>query len=226
MKSATKRSNNMLRAMILLISSGLSAMLSKIRTHKSRMVVGLVAVAVCSSVMAIAFENQLSQRLAVRTAVNSKRDRSMKDKQREVSSFESSSAVPTVPLAIPQFELLRSVIAGGGGTSKNTDEGLIMDGTIGQAAAGTKSNSDNGQYSVTGGFWQPGEDGSATPTPTPTPTPPTLIVNSLNDPGDGTCDTTECTLREAINTANANAGPDVIDFSITGTINLSGALPT
>ena len=52
-----------------------------------------------------------------------------------------------------------------------------------------------------------------------------LNVNSLADPGDGTCDVLECTLREAINEANANAGPDVIDFSVTGTINLTGALP-
>jgi len=33
------------------------------------------------------------------------------------------------------------------------------------------------------------------------------------------------TLREAIVAANANAGPDVIGFSVTGTINLTGALP-
>ena len=51
----------MLRAMILHISSGLASRLSKIRIHKSRMVIGLIALAVCSSVMAIAFENQLSR---------------------------------------------------------------------------------------------------------------------------------------------------------------------
>ena len=34
----------MLRAMILHISSGLSSMLSKVRIHKSRMVIGLIAV--------------------------------------------------------------------------------------------------------------------------------------------------------------------------------------
>jgi hypothetical protein len=160
-------------------------MLSKIRIYKSRMVIGLIAVAVCSSVMAIAFENQLSERLAVKTAVNSKRDRSLKDPQREVSSLESLSAVPAVPQASPQFELLRSVIAGGGGTSENTDEGLRLDGTIGQLTAGKTSVSDNGQYSVTGGFWQADEDGSPTPTPTPTPTPsptPTPISTLGNYP--------------------------------------------
>jgi CSLREA domain-containing protein len=43
----------------------------------------------------------------------------------------------------------------------------------------------------------------------------TLTVNSLADPGNGTCDATECTLREAI----AAAAPgDTIDLSDPGTI--------
>jgi CSLREA domain-containing protein len=46
----------------------------------------------------------------------------------------------------------------------------------------------------------------------------TLTVNSLADPGDGTCDLSECTLREAI--ADATSG-DTINFSVTGTINLT-----
>lgn len=54
----------------------------------------------------------------------------------------------------------------------------------------------------------------------------TYYVNSLADPGDGTCDTNECTLREAITAANANSGfADTINFSVTGTINLSSQLP-
>lgn len=40
------------------------------------------------------------------------------------------------------------------------------------------------------------------PTPGPTPADMTLTVNSINDPGNGTCDGTECTLREAIAAAN------------------------
>jgi len=35
--------------------------------------------------------------------------------------------------------------------------------------------------------------------------PATYTVNSTADPGDGTCDGTECTLREAIAAANGNA---------------------
>jgi len=44
----------------------------------------------------------------------------------------------------------------------------------------------------------------------------TFTVNSTADPGSGTCDATECTLREAITAANAAAGSDTIDFNIPG----------
>lgn len=56
------------------------------------------------------------------------------------------------------------------------------------------------------------------------------IVNSTADTTDGTCDASNCTLREAIENANASAGLDSIDFSglSTGqhTINILSALPT
>lgn len=41
-----------------------------------------------------------------------------------------------------------------------------------------------------------------------------LVVNSTNDADDGTCDATHCSLREAINAANASSGPDTITFAI------------
>jgi CSLREA domain-containing protein len=48
------------------------------------------------------------------------------------------------------------------------------------------------------------------------------VVNSLADPGTGTCDETECTLREAIAFASASS---TITFSVSGTITLvSGEL--
>ena len=60
--------------------------------------------------------------------------------------------------------------------------------------------------------------------------PATFTVNSTADPGDGICDGTECTLREAITAANANAGTDTIEFDIVGagphTISPASALPT
>ncbi|HXJ62448.1 MAG TPA: CSLREA domain-containing protein, partial [Actinomycetota bacterium] len=45
---------------------------------------------------------------------------------------------------------------------------------------------------------------------------PAIVVNSTVDPGNGTCDVTQCTLREAIAKANADAGADEIDFAIPG----------
>lgn len=58
----------------------------------------------------------------------------------------------------------------------------------------------------------------------------TFTVNATDDPGDGACTTTHCSLREAIEAANAKAGTDTIAFDIDGiapyTIQLSAALPT
>lgn len=42
----------------------------------------------------------------------------------------------------------------------------------------------------------------------------TFTVNSTNDVDDGTCNSAHCSLREAINAANANAGLDTIAFAI------------
>jgi CSLREA domain-containing protein len=44
----------------------------------------------------------------------------------------------------------------------------------------------------------------------------TLVVNTTDDTDDGTCDATHCSLREAINAANAVPGPDLIEFNIPG----------
>jgi CSLREA domain-containing protein len=51
----------------------------------------------------------------------------------------------------------------------------------------------------------------------------TFEVNSTADPGDGTCDATECTLREAIGAANGAAGADTVTFAatVTGSIDLN-----
>ncbi|OGO10518.1 MAG: hypothetical protein A2Y93_13555 [Chloroflexi bacterium RBG_13_68_17] len=56
-----------------------------------------------------------------------------------------------------------------------------------------------------------------------------LLVNSANDNDDGYCDARHCSLREAINAANADPGWDRIDFNIPGAgphiITLSRPLP-
>ena len=57
----------------------------------------------------------------------------------------------------------------------------------------------------------------------------TFVVNSTADPGDGTCNGAECTLREAINDANANPDASIINFGLpdNAIITLSGTqLPT
>ena len=74
-----------------------------------------------------------------------------------------------------QFNIDRTVIAGGGGVS--TGGSLSLQGTIGQASAGAQSN--GGQFSITGGFWQP-EATSGTPTPTPTPSPGASTIQFLS----------------------------------------------
>ena len=57
----------------------------------------------------------------------------------------------------------------------------------------------------------------------------TYVVNSANDVNDGVCNATHCSLREAINAANANTGSDTINFNISGagvkTITPASALP-
>lgn len=44
----------------------------------------------------------------------------------------------------------------------------------------------------------------------------TFTVNNTSDPGNGVCDASGCTLREAINAANAAPGADTINFNIPG----------
>ncbi len=54
----------------------------------------------------------------------------------------------------------------------------------------------------------------------------TFIVNSPADTDDGICDGVNCTLREAINSANANPGGDVIVFTLgSGTPSIQPATP-
>src|SRR5262249_51335666 len=58
----------------------------------------------------------------------------------------------------------------------------------------------------------------------------TIVVDNTVDPGDGVCASPGCTLREAITAANANPGPDIINFNIPGagvhTITPTSELPT
>lgn len=55
----------------------------------------------------------------------------------------------------------------------------------------------------------------------------TFTGNSNAGPGDGTCDATGCTLREAINAANSTPGADTILFDLgqSATITPDSELP-
>ncbi|NJO05353.1 MAG: CSLREA domain-containing protein [Chloroflexaceae bacterium] len=56
----------------------------------------------------------------------------------------------------------------------------------------------------------------------------TYVVTEVDDTDDGTCRPTDCTLREAINAANENSGPDAIAFDLDSgmqTIAISTSLP-
>lgn len=50
----------------------------------------------------------------------------------------------------------------------------------------------------------------------------TLTVNSTADPGTGGCNSTECTLREAINVSNGLSTTDTINFDIPDNPNIAG----
>jgi CSLREA domain-containing protein len=54
-----------------------------------------------------------------------------------------------------------------------------------------------------------------------------LVITTVADFDDGACTASHCTLREAINAANALSGDDVIAFlpGVSGTIQLASALP-
>ncbi len=84
-----------------------------------------------------------------------------------------------LPPASGQVDVSHNVIAGGGGTSSAGS--LRVEGTIGQPTVGTTLS--NGQFSQTGGFWQPQSGATPTPAPTPTPTPtPTPIPTPASTP--------------------------------------------
>ncbi len=54
----------------------------------------------------------------------------------------------------------------------------------------------------------------------------TYVVNSAADPGDGVCNLAHCSLREAMDAANAGAGTDTIAFTIgTGPVTISPVFP-
>jgi CSLREA domain-containing protein len=108
----------------------------------------------------------------------------------------------TPPVVAQTYMLAKSVAASGG--TDATGSTYHLRGTVGQGVAGRIGGS--GQ-ALAQGFWTAAA---------PVVIGPTYVVNSTADPGDGTCDAAECTLREAITASNGTALNDVIHFNIPG----------
>jgi len=68
--------------------------------------------------------------------------------------------------------------------------------------------------------------GRSAPSVVKTVTAMTFVVNKTDDHDDGICDSADCTLREAINAANLNAGADLITFSGVSAVMPLTQLPT
>src|SRR5881396_2926787 len=145
---------------------------SKSSGKTKRMLFGVVSLAFLSAIIAVGFADRITHHLTGSADVPVRSERAARKVERaEARAADETSALPEtlreIPQASPQFDLSRHVIAGGGGRSSGGNLGLS--GTNGQASAGTTSS--GGQFTVTGGFWQPETGAAPTPSPTPTPTP-------------------------------------------------------
>ena len=145
---------------------------SKSSSKSKRMLFGVISLALLCAAIAGGFVDSITHHIAGSADAPVRSERAARKGERAgVRDADRMSALPgplpEIPQAGTQFDLSRHVIAGGGGTSAGANLGLS--GTNGQAAAGKTSS--GGQFTVTGGFWQPETGAAPTPTPTPTPTP-------------------------------------------------------
>ena len=126
-------------------------------------------------------------------------------------------------------DVVRGVFASGstvyagtdGGLSISTDSGATF--TNKTTADGLGSNFVNSVYD-SGSALYVGTDYRLSIAYTTHPGPD-FIVNTDADTDDGTCDVSSCTLREAIDAANANADASEITFAGDYTITLGSTLP-
>lgn len=122
-----------------------------------------------------------------------------------------------------------------GGTAFEQCNGIALDSSGDAFVAGNTESSD---FPTSTGSLQTSYGGSqdAFVTKFGALAPTTSTVNVTDDHDDGTCDTTDCSLREAINAANSGAAGSSIEFSIpaadpgvdasgVATISLTIALP-
>ncbi len=105
-----------------------------------------------------------------------------------------------LPASLAGFDLGWRVIASGGTSAGGR---YTLPAGIGQPEVAALAG---GSYALRAGFWQNNAPMTAGAL--------VLMVNTTDDTDDGTCDAIHCSLREAIQAANANPGPDTVAFNI------------
>jgi hypothetical protein len=140
-------------------------MSSRVSSKQQSFLLGVLLAIFVSGLVAVAVTHKDAGLFTERAGVSAVKDSDRQETGRVFSSSPAKTSASAQPAA-NQPDIVRNVIAGGGGNSAGGT--LELKGTVGQPAAGTQMN--GGQFSVTGGFWQPEFEAGPTPTPTPGPT--------------------------------------------------------
>jgi CSLREA domain-containing protein len=131
---------------------------------------------------------------------------------------DNGGPTPTVGLVLLSINGNRSpaIDAGKNFTSSATDQ-------RGGSYVRTHNRSDVGDTNATDGT----DIGAFEVQANPVPPPSSFTVTTTSDHYDGSCDTNDCSLREAMHAANANSVATTIYFkpNVAGTIQLVGELP-
>ena len=140
-------------------------MLEAIRNKRQTVLLGVVLTIALSGLIAAGITGRIKQ---LRTeSANRDSGPQVNRPGSKPASLRSASLTPALtPSAGGQFDLVRNLISGGGSSSAGGP--FTLQGSAGQAAAGTQMN--GGQFSLTGGFWQPEFEAAPTPSPTPSTT--------------------------------------------------------
>ena len=180
---------------------------------------GIVLTFSLSGLVALGFA---SRHAALFTEANNQASRELdgREKERAEHGAANKALAPLPPQSGGQIELVRILVAGGGGNSAGGTFGL--NGSIGESASGAQMA--GGQFSLTSGFWQREFDAAPLPTPTPTPTStptptPTPTPAPTPVPGAPIIFIEEGTLNQAValDSVTHGRGP----FSITTNVNFS-----
>ncbi|HEX3144410.1 MAG TPA: Calx-beta domain-containing protein [Pyrinomonadaceae bacterium] len=141
-------------------------MLEAIKNKRQAVLLGCVLTCLLSGLAVAGFAGRHFVPTPERRDNSAGNEAATPDIDRRQARFSEKISLASTPAA-NQFEVVRNLVAGGGSNSAGGQ--FELNGSAGQAAAGTQMN--GGQFSLTGGFWQPELTVAATPTPTPTATP-------------------------------------------------------